>query len=159
MGARWAQLMATAAHAESCCKRHSQRRRDGYTIFLTVRADNEIVGEYAGATEVDLAFRVAAACAKNRREVTVFDGECYLDSSGGKHSEPYIWPLPRPPGRPKLPPRDLPPRAPVGRPPLPGKVLRVRVSDAAYDALIELGNGCVANGINRALDIVSHSKA
>ena len=127
-------------------------------ITLTVRADNEIVGEYAGATEVDLAFRVAAACAKNRREVTVFDGECYLDSSGGKHSEPYIWPLPRPPGRPKLP-RDLPPRAPVGRPPLPGKVLHVRISDAAFDALLELGNGDMQLGIYSALACVSHSKA
>jgi hypothetical protein len=127
-------------------------------ITLTVRADNEIVGEYSGATDVDLAFRVAAACAKQRREVTVFDGECYLDSSGGKHSEPYIWPLPRPPGRPKLP-RDLPPRAPVGRPPLPGKVLHVRVSDAAYDALLDLGAGDVGQGISRALACVSHSKA
>ena len=112
-------------------------------ITLTVRADNEIVGEYSGATDVDLAFRVAAACAKQRRAVTVFDGECYLDSSGGKHSEPYIWPLP----------------APVGRPALPGKVLHVRISDAAYDALLELGNGDAADGIDRALACVSHSKA
>jgi hypothetical protein len=112
-------------------------------ITLTVRADNEIVGEYSGATDVDLAFRVAAACAKRRREVTVFDGECYLDSSGGKHSEPYIWPLP----------------APVGRPALPGKVIHVRISDAAYDALLELGNGDMQLGIYSALACVSHSKA
>ena len=144
-------------------------------IILTVRADNEIVGEYSGATDVDLAFRVAAACAKQRREVTVFDGECYLDSSGGKHSEPYIWPLPRtpgrpklpprdalpkrPPGRPKLPPRDLPPPAPVGRPALPGKVIHVRISDAAFDALLELGHGDMQLGIYSALACVSHSKA
>ena len=127
-------------------------------ITLTVRADNEIVGEYSGATDVDLAFRVAAACAKQRRAVTVFDGECYLDSSGGKHGEPYIWPLPAPVGRPRL--KYAPkPAAPVGRPPLPGKVLHVRISDAAYDALLELGNGDAADGIDRALACVSHSKA
>ena len=112
-------------------------------ITLTVRADNEIVGEYSGATDVDLAFRVAAACAKQRRAVTVFDGECYIDSSGGKHGEPYIWPLP----------------APVGRPPLPGKMLHVRVSDADYDALLDLGAGDVVQGISRALACVSHSNA
>jgi hypothetical protein len=128
-------------------------------ITLTVRADNEIVGEYSGATDVDLAFRVAAACAKQRREVTVFDGECYLDSSGGKHSEPYIWPLPRPPGRPRLKDEPKPDARPVGRPPLPGKVIHVRISDAAYDALLELGDGDAADGINRALDIISHSNA
>ena len=127
-------------------------------IFLTVRADNEIVGEYSGATDVDLAFRVAAACAKQRREVTVFDGECYLDSSGGKHSEPYIWPLPAPVGRPRL--KGAPkPSAPVGRPPLPGKVIHVRISDAAFDALLELGNGDMQLGIYSALACVSHSKA
>jgi hypothetical protein len=128
-------------------------------ITLTVRADNEIVGEYSGATDVDLAFRVAAACAKQRREVTVFDGECYLDSSGGKHGEPYIWPLPRPPGRPRLKDEPKPDARPVGRPPLPGKVIHVRISDAAFDALLELGHGDMQLGIYSALAIVSHSKA
>ena len=128
-------------------------------ITLTVRADNEIVGEYSGATEVDLAFRVAAACAKNRREVTVFDGECYLDKSGGKHGDPYLWPMPGPRGRPKSEPKPKPPARPVGRPALPGKVLHVRVSDAAYDALFELGKGDMQRAIYSALACVSHSKA
>ena len=112
-------------------------------ITLTVRADNEISGEYSGATDVDLAFRVAAACAKQRREVTVFDGEHYLDKSGGKHGEPYLWPMP----------------GPVGRPALPGKVLHVRIPDADYDALLDIGAGDVAQGISRALACVSHRKA
>ena len=128
-------------------------------ITLTVRADGEIVGEYSGATEVDLAFRVAAACAKNRRTVTVFDGECYVDDAGGRHSEPYLWPMPGPLGRPKSEPKPKPPARPVGRPALPGKVLHVRVSDAAYDALLDLGAGDVVQGISRALACVSHSKA
>ena len=128
-------------------------------ITLTVRADGEIVGEYSGATEVDLAFRVAAACAKNRRVVTVFDGECYLDDAGGRHSDTYIWPMPGPVGRPRSEPKPKPPARPVGRPALPGKVLHVRISDAAYDALLELGNGDAADGIIHALDIISHSKA
>lgn len=128
-------------------------------IFLTVKADGEIVGEYSGATEVDLAFRVAAACAKNRREVTVFDGECYVDQSGGRHSEPYLWPMPGPLGRPKSEPKPKPPARPVGRPSLPGKVITVRVSGADYDALLELGAGDVGQGISRALACVSHSKA
>lgn len=128
-------------------------------ITLTVRADGETVGEYSGATDVDLAFRVAAACAKRRREVTVFDGECYVDPSGGKHSEPYVWPMPGPRGRPKSEPKPKPPARPVGRPALPGKVLNVRVSDADYDALLELGAGDVVQGISRALACVSHSKA
>lgn len=128
-------------------------------ITLTVKADGEIVGEYSGATEVDLAFRVAAACAKNRREVTVFDGEYYVDQSGGKHSEPYLWPMPGPRGRPKSEPKPKPPARPVGRPALPGKVLHVRIPDADYDALLDLGAGDVGQGISRALACVSHSKA
>ena len=128
-------------------------------IFLTIRADGDIVGEYSGATEVDLAFRVAAACAKNRREVTVFDGEFYLDDAGGRHSDPYVWPMPGPLGRPKSAPKPKPPARPVGRPALPGKMLHVRVSDAAYDALIELGHGDMQLAIYSALAIVSHSKA
>ena len=123
-------------------------------IFLTVKADNEIVGEYSGATEVDLAFRVAAACAKNRREVTVFDGECYVDQSGGKHSDPYLWPMPGPLGRPKSAPKPKPPARPVGRPALPGKVLHVRIPADAYDALLDLGDGDMQLSIYRALACV-----
>jgi len=116
-------------------------------IFLTVRADGEIVGEYSGATEVDLAFRVAAACAKNRRVVTVFDGECYLDDAGGRHSDPYVWPMPGPLGRPKSEPKPKPPARPVGRPALPGKVLHVRVSDDVYETLLYIGGGDIGLGI------------
>ena len=128
-------------------------------ITLTVKADGEIVGEYSGATDVDLAFRVAAACAKQRREVTVFDGECYLDDAGGRHSDTYIWPMPGPVGRPRSEPKPKPPARPVGRPALPGKVLHVRIPDADYDALLDIGAGDVAQGISRALACVSHSKA
>ena len=144
-------------------------------ISLTVRADGEIVGEYSGATEVDLAFRVAAACAKNRRVVTVFDGEYYLDDAGGRHSDHYIWPMPgpvgrprsapqpkppsRPVGRPKSEPKPKPPPRPVGRPALPGKVINVRIPDADYDALLDLGAGDVVQGISRALAIVSYSNS
>ena len=124
-------------------------------ITLTVTANGQIVGEYDAGTKAELAFQVAEACARKRQAVTLFDGSDYIGHDGSKHAEPIIWPMPRPPGRPK-----------IGKPAAPRTTKRQGISVTVrlsltleqLSMLDTMGEGSIAQGIIAALEYVRNNE-
>ena len=121
-------------------------------ITLTVSANGQTIGEYDAGTQAELAFQVAEACARKRQAVTLFDGTDYIGHDGSKHDMPIVWPMPRPPGRPKS---DKPAQAST-KPKREGISVTVRLSLTLEQItmLNTLGNGSIAQGIIAALEYV-----
>ena len=121
-------------------------------ITLTVSANGQTIGEYDAGTQAELAFQVAEACARKRQSVTLFDGTDYIGHDGSKHAEPVIWPMPRPPGRPKS---DKPAQAST-KPKREGisVTVRLRLTLDQITMLNTMGEGSIAHGIIAALEYV-----
>ena len=120
-------------------------------ITLTVTANGQIVGEYDAGTKAELAFQVAEACARKRQAVTLFDGSDYIGHDGSKHAEPIIWPMPRPPGRPKI---DKPAAPRTTKRQGISVTVRLSLTLEQITMLNTLGNGSIAQGIIAALEYV-----
>jgi hypothetical protein len=125
-------------------------------ITLTVSANGQTIGEYDASTQAELAFQVAEACARKRQAVTVFDGTDYIGADGSKHAEPVIWPMPRPPGRPKSDKPSDTPRTTKRQ----GISVTVRLSLTLeqLSMLDTMGQGSIAQGIIAALEYVRNNE-
>ena len=125
-------------------------------ITLTVTANGQIIGEYDAGTQAELAFQVAEACARKRQAVTLFDGTDYIGHDGSKHDMPVIWPMPRPPGRPKSDKPSDTPRTTKRQ----GISVTVRLSLTLeqLSMLDTMGQGSIAQGIIAALEYVRNNE-
>ena len=124
-------------------------------VNLTVTANGQTIGEYDAGTQAELAFQVAEACARKRQAVTLFDGSDYIGHDGSKHAEPVIWPMPRPPGRPKS---DKPPAPRTSKRQGISVTVRLSLTLEQLTMLNTMGEGSIAQGIIAALEYVRNNE-